>query len=239
MNFLFPSFLAGVLTVLAPCVLTLLPVILGGTLGSKDRLRPLVIIASLAISMIVFSLLLKGSTLFIGIPDQFWKNISGGILLAFGFVIVVPSIWEKAALKLGLYKSEILLHKSQEKGGAWGTVLLGASLGPVFTTCSPTYSIILAVILPSSFWIGFINLLVYALGLAIVLFLIAYGGQSITRKLRFAANPHGWFKKMLGALLLLTGILVLTGLDKRLESVILDTGYLGPIGIERQFLPEE
>ena len=68
--------IAGVLTTLAPCVLPLLPVIVGGSLGpsSQDsRRRAYVITASLGISVIVFTLLLKASAALIGVSTSTWQ----------------------------------------------------------------------------------------------------------------------------------------------------------------------
>lgn len=75
------SFVAGVLTILAPCVLPVLPVILAGSLTEKKWWYPYVITGSLAISIVVFTVLLKASTLLIDIPSSFWKYFSGMILL--------------------------------------------------------------------------------------------------------------------------------------------------------------
>jgi len=236
MEFLIPAFLAGVLTMLAPCTITLLPVIIGGTVGEKNKWRPIVITLSLGVSIILFSLLLKGSTILIGIPNYVWRYISGGLIVLFGITLVFPSLWDTLAFKLKLYKSEGLIEKSNKQGGLKGSILLGASLGPVFTTCSPTFTLILAIILPQSFSIGAINIIAFALGLMIPLTLIGYGGQAIAAKFRPAANPRGWVKKTLGILLLLTGLAIFTGFDKTIESYILDTGYLGPIEIEQSLL---
>ncbi|MBT4384389.1 cytochrome C biogenesis protein [Candidatus Peregrinibacteria bacterium] len=236
MEFLIPSFLAGLLTVLAPCVIALLPVILGGNLGQKDPWRPLIIASSLGVSVLVFTLLLKATTVLIGIPREFWTYVSGALVLVFGLTMMFPSAWSNLAYKLGLYKSEKLLEKSGHKKGKWGAVLLGASLGPVFTTCSPTYAIILAVVLPANFFVGLLNLIAYALGLVLLLLLIGYGGQKVSSKFRFAVNPNGWFKRGLGVLLVLTGLMIVTGFDKTLEGWVLDAGYLGPIQIEQNLL---
>lgn len=77
------SFLAGVLTVLAPCVLPLLPVILGGGLAGTSRKRPYIIIASLIVSLMFFTILLKASTLLITVEPKVWDYISGGLLVLF------------------------------------------------------------------------------------------------------------------------------------------------------------
>lgn len=76
MTLFLASFLAGVLTILAPCVLPVLPVILAGSLSEKKSWYPSVVTFSLAISVVLFTVLLKVSTLFIGIPSDFWKYVS-------------------------------------------------------------------------------------------------------------------------------------------------------------------
>lgn len=236
MEFFLPSFLAGLLTVLAPCVLSLLPAILGGTLGEQNPWRPLIITLSLGISVLIFTLLLKATTTLIMIPQEFWRYFSGTLIIFFAITMIFPNLWNTIAFKLKFYKSEQFLSKNSEKKGLKGAALLGASLGPVFTTCSPTYTVILAIVLPQNFFLGLTNLLFYTLGLTLILLIIGYGGQRITSKFRGLSNPKGLFKKILGIILLATGILIFTGYDKVVEQKILDAGYLGPIEFEQKLL---
>ncbi len=236
MELLIPSFLAGALTILAPCILTLLPVILGGSVEGRNPLRPLVITVSLGLSVIIFTLLLKGTTAFIGIPTMFWQIVSGVLIIFIGLTMLFPDVWEKISFKLGLYKAETMLGQNANRKGFGGEIILGASMGPVFTTCSPTYGLIIATVLPQDFATGFINIIAYTVGLMIPLLIIGYGGQVVVNKIKFAANPKGWIKRGIGALVIAVGLLIITGLDKDLETLILDTGYLGPIGIERDIL---
>lgn len=91
----FISFLAGILTILAPCVLPVLPVILGGTLNESNYKRVFTIILSFVLSIIVFTFLLKVSTAFIAIDQQVWKIISGVILIFFGMISIFPHVWEQ------------------------------------------------------------------------------------------------------------------------------------------------
>src|SRR5438132_740370 len=88
------SFIAGVLTVLAPCVLSLLPVVVGGSLAQGGRNRALTIVVSLGISVIAFTFLLKVSTALINIPESFWQWFSGGILVLFGITMLFPALWD-------------------------------------------------------------------------------------------------------------------------------------------------
>ena len=86
------SFIAGLLTILAPCVLPLLPVIIGGAAATRNKWYPFVLVVSLCLSVILFTLILKASTYLIEIPQVVWTTISGGIVFLFGiffFVFIV------------------------------------------------------------------------------------------------------------------------------------------------------
>src|SRR5688500_14800850 len=111
MDFLILSFIAGVLTVAAPCILPLLPVIIGGTAALQDNspkkqsgwYRPLVVAASLAVSVIAFTLLLKATTALLGVPQSVWNILAGGIVLILGINLLLPVLWEKFMIVSGLH----------------------------------------------------------------------------------------------------------------------------------------
>jgi cytochrome c-type biogenesis protein len=129
------SFIAGILTIFAPCVLPVLPVIIGSSMGSsdKERARPYVIAASLAGSIVVFTLLLKVSTLLINLSPNALNYVSGGLLLLLGMVGIVPELWEKLIVELNWQAaSQRFLGKSEHVHGKYaGPVLTGIALGPV------------------------------------------------------------------------------------------------------------
>ena len=223
---LITSFLAWGLTILSPCVLPLLPVIIGSTAGSKNPWKPFIVTTSLAISIVIFTLLLKASSLLIDIPQFFWTSISGWIVLLFGLFLLMPELWEKIATKLNLnQRSQTSLSKAGTGESLRSSILIGAALGPVFSSCSPTYFVILATVLPVNFALWLIYLLVYAFGLMLTLWIIGYFGQKVIVKLKWAANPKGWFKKIMWILLILVGLALITGFEKRIETFILDSGY--------------
>jgi len=237
---LFVSLAAGVLTVAAPCVLPLLPVIVGGSIvgadaaGSRTRWRPVVIAASLAVSVVVFTLLLKATTALLGIPPQVWQIIAGGIVVLLGVDLLVPALWERLSARLGLQnRSNRVLDSSVRRQSVGGDILTGAALGPVFTSCSPTYGLIVATVLPVSFGVGLAYIVAYAVGLAATLLLIAVLGRSFARRLGWLADPNGWFRRLVGILFIVVGIAVIAGLDKALQSLVLDLGWYDPIaGVE-------
>lgn len=230
------SFMAGVLTVAAPCILPLLPVIVGGTLTvgeeqqKKTWYRPLIITGSLAASVIIFTLLLKATTVLLGVPQSAWNYIAGSIVLLFGINLLFPSLWEKlmVATRLNVASNRMIGESYKQKGVA-RDVLLGASLGPVFSSCSPTYALIVAAVLPQSFAQGLVYLTAYALGLASVLLLIAVAGQSVVQKLGWLSNPNGWFRRTIGVLFIIVGVAVLFGLDRDFQAYVLEQGWYDPV----------
>lgn len=231
------SFIAGVLTVAAPCILPLLPVIIGGSLleASKDEakkqwFRPLVIAGSLAVSIILFTLLIKATTALLGVPQVVWQIISGVIVLLLGLYYIWPHGWEKLSAKTGFFNSSnAALGKAYKAKGLIGTICIGAALGPVFSSCSPTYALIVATVLPVSFAQGLLYLTAYALGMSATLLLVAYLGQSFVSKLGWLSNPNGWFKHFIGALFIVVGITVAFGLDKKIQAYVLEQGWYDPI----------
>lgn len=238
MLLLIVSFIAGILTILAPCILPVLPVILGSSVeeGKSNTKKSLTIIISLGVSVILFTLLLKASTLFIDIPQDFWKIFSGSIILMLGLVTIFPRLWENKYIAKLSRKSNITLGKGDQKKNFIGDVIVGASLGPVFSTCSPTYFLILATVLPATPFLGFIYLLSYTLGLCLSLLLIAFVGQKVVDRLGLFANPDGWFKKGLGILFIIVAIAIFTGFDKKLQTIILDNGFFDVTKIEQRLL---
>ena len=231
------AFIAGVLTVLAPCILPLLPVVVGSSAGARSKATPYIVVGALSVSILLFTYLLKASTAFIMVPPAFWTYLSGGILTLFGLILLFPSVWEKLPGINALSRSSNLaVGAGYQKKSFWGDVIIGASLGPVFSTCSPTYFVILASVLPASFLLGTAYLLAYIAGLALILLLVALLGQRFADKLGWAANPRGYFKRILGVLFLLIGVAIMTGYDKKLQTAILDGGYFDVTKIEQKLL---
>ncbi len=230
------SFIAGVLTVLAPCILPLLPVILAGSVSeTSNKRRPFIIIGSLSLSVLAFTLLLKGSTALITITPTFWTYVSAAILIGFGLTLLFPIAWAKIVLKIpGHNKPDRWISKGYgDKESVWSDIVVGAALGPVFTTCSPTFFVIIATVLPQSLAMGLVDLIAYILGLAISLLLIAMLGQKLIGHLDWATNPQGIFRKILGVVFILIAIAIATGYDKKLEANILASGFFDVTTIEQ------
>ncbi len=240
------ALVAGALTTLAPCVLPLLPVIVGGSIGdavddpAARRWRgPAVIVASLGLSVVVFTLLLKASTALIGVPPQVWQWVSGGLLVALGLAALFPQTWDAVSVRLGLQaRSSARMSAARRRGGVTGDILTGAALGPVFTSCSPLYGYVVVTVLPADAAYGLLLLVAYAVGLCGTLLVIAVAGQSAVRRLGWAADPHGWVRRTVGAAFVVVGLLVLTGVMKELETWLIENSPVRPWQLDQGFVPE-
>ncbi len=242
MFLLFGSLIAGMLTVLAPCVLALLPVIIGGSVqgDNRDRKRPLVIAISLAVSILIFTLLLKATSLLVNIDPKTITYISGSIIILVGFLTLLPSLYAKVLVKLGIEHRAIgLLGKSyQNKSSLIGPIITGAALGPVFSSCSPVYAYILASVLPVNFAQAMAYIVSYIVGLALVLLLIGYYGQRFISKIKFASDPKGWFQRAIAILFIIVGLLVFTGYDKKIQTFVSEHTPFNFDKLSSQLLPD-
>lgn len=216
--------LAGMLTVLAPCIFGALPIMLARSVDGFGRARRVII--GLLVSIFIFTLLLRVSTALLGVPSSAWQLISGLIIVLVGLATIWPNAYARLAATIGL---EGWAGRSQQaaraQGGTWSDYLVGASLGPVFSACSPTYALIVAVILPTSPLEGIVYLLAFLAGLGAILAGIAVGGQRLVARLGWSLDPTGWFKRTLGAFLIVLGLMIAFGWDRDLLGNLVEGGW--------------
>lgn len=239
----FLSYIAGLLTVLAPCILPLLPIILGGSLasGERDKKRPYIIVGSLVISLVLFTFLLKASTVLIGVDPRVWSIGAGVLVVALGLFMLFPGAWAQIIGRLGIEsKSQSLLGSAfREKNRTLSAVLTGAALGPVFSSCSPTYAWVIATVLPANALLGTVYLVIYCLGVATSLLAIALLGRKFLERVKWASNPHGWFQRAIAILFIVVGLFVATGWDKQVQTWLVDKDILNLIQLEQKLVPNE
>lgn len=188
------AFSAGVLTIAAPCVLPMLPVVLGASLGSQQRTRPLFIALGFALTFAAVVLLFSSFTRVLGLSHDTLRNAAAVLLLGFGVLMVWPSLYHRISLRASGALSGLAGWQPTERvrDSALGGLLLGASLGVVWTPCAgPVLASILTLIAtePASGRAALL-LVAYSLGAAVPMLLIAYGGQVAS----------GWVRRMAGGL---------------------------------------
>jgi cytochrome c-type biogenesis protein len=205
------AFLAGLLSTLSPCVLPLLPIVLGAA-GSEHRLGPATLAAGLALSFAGLGLFVATIGFAIGLDAGAFQVVAAVLMIAIGTVLIVPRLQVRLALAGGPAAGWIERRFGGfSAGGLHGQFALGLLLGAVWSPCvGPTLGV--ASVLAA-------QMLLFGLGAATPLLLLGALSREVLRRARERLLATGRSAKMaLGVLLIVIGAAVATGLDKRIET---------------------
>jgi cytochrome c-type biogenesis protein len=184
------ALLAGVVTVAAPCTLPMLPILLGASVGQTGRVRPAMIALGFVLSFSATALLLSAITRIIHFDPNVLRSAAAILLLGFGLLMVWPAPFEWLSIRIGGQLNGGSVGNTRPHQGNVGGFVLGTTLGLVWTPCAgPVLGSILTIVATSSdtAWASAL-LVVYAMGAAIPMLAIAYGGQAITTRVRGVAR---------------------------------------------------
>lgn len=223
------AFVAGIITVLSPCVLPVLPVVLSGTVGG-GRLRPVGIIAGFLASFSFITLALAFLVRSFSLDPELLRIIAAATILMMATILIVPALKDRFMMFAG---SLLLGKRKATTGGPRpGFVpgfLTGLSLGVVWTPCvGPIMASVITLAISSSVDIGAVVItLAYALGTSLPLFAVMQGGRALLGRFPGLASHLGMIQRVFGVLMLVTGISILTGWDRNFQSWMLDVlpGY--------------
>src|SRR6266536_2767423 len=172
------AFVAGLITAVSPCVLPVLPIVLGGGVVDRRR-RPSAIIAGLASCFLVSILFAAWVLGKLGLPNDLLRNISIGLLFALALTLIVPRVGGLVERPL----SRLSRGPSSDLGGGF---LLGCALGFVFVPCGgPAVGFVTTSAAQRDF--GFKTIAVsvaYTVGVSGVLLAILLGGRRVTARLQ-------------------------------------------------------
>ena len=129
---IFFSFLAGVVTILSPCILPILPIVLSGGLGG-GKARPIGVVFGFIVSFTFFTLALAPIVKATGISADALRNFSILIILGFGLTLLIPQ-FQQWISKLFSLLSHFAPVQNQNDGFFGGT-LLGLRIGLIWTPC--------------------------------------------------------------------------------------------------------
>lgn len=239
MILLFFAFLAGIVTILSPCILPILPAILSvGTM--KGRLRPLGVILGLVFSFTFFTLALTLLVHATGISPDILRYIAIALIFFFGLVMIFPSLSNWFAKKVTPIASAGQSIQSTIAGnGFGGGFIFGIALGLLWTPCAgPILAAITALVATQSVTLATVLItLAYSLGAAIPLFLIAYGGSQIIQSSKFLSIHSEGIRQCFGVLMILTSIAIALHWDMALQQNL--ARFFPPILIEDNALVKQ
>lgn len=221
------AFLAGVLTILSPCILPILPIVLGAA-SSEHRWGPAALAIGLATGFAALGLLIATVGVSIGFDPAAFRHVSAWLLVGFGLILIVPAA-QRAMTRLLTPIGDWANRRSQHgpRRGIGGQFGLGLLLGAVWSPCvGPTLgaALLLASQGQELAQAGAV-MLVFGIGIALPLLAIGLlGRQALLRGRERLGKASHRGKQWLGFGLLLAGGLVLTGQDKAIETWFLTHG---------------
>jgi len=217
------AFVAGLLTILSPCVLPILPIVFAGSAG-RHRLGPVVLAAGVAFSFAAAGIFLATVGFSLGLDADSLRPVFGGLLILFGLALLLPRVqsWVEAVLSPAAGWASGRMHGAAARGLA-GQFAIGALLGLVWSPCvGPTLGAASLLAsrgenLPQVATI----MAVFAVGAALPLLALGVLSRTALVKIRGGLNKTGrWGRLTLGAAMLIAGLLVASGADRVLEATL-------------------
>lgn len=218
------AFLAGIVTILSPCILPILPIVLSGAVGGSKK-RPLGIIIGFLLSFTFFTLFLATLVKLTGIPTSTLRIAAAIVLLIFGLSLLLPT-FQKRMEKL-FSKLAVFAPKANPHAGFWGGFVIGLSIGLIWTPCvGPIMASVIALAATSQVnAVTFLVTLTYAIGSAIPMFLIMIGGRKLLSKAPTLIANTEKIQKGFGILMVVLAGAIFTNLDLQFETFIASTPY--------------
>ncbi|MFY9270729.1 MAG: cytochrome c biogenesis protein DipZ [Candidatus Manganitrophaceae bacterium] len=196
------AIIAGVLTVLSPCILPILPPLLTAAVSGRQRHRPFWIVLGLGISFTLFGALFSIFGNILGISNAALRQGALIVLFFFGVSLLWPSLWENIGTRISALALQIPgLNRLSSEQTPISSLFLGASLGLVWAPCAgPILGIILTAAAVQSSFVKTVALMsAYSLGAALPMLLIGYGGRRLSEQIVAFRRWGSFLHKILGA----------------------------------------
>lgn len=211
------AFLAGLATILAPCILPILPIVLtAGSVGGSRR--PWGVLLGVVISFSLLTLTLAWLVRQFNVSPNLGRTIGIVILFLLGLIMLVPS-W--LARLEGWLSSQLSRWQPRTQGrGFVGGVVLGLSLGAVWSPCAgPILVSVVTAVQTNAITTSIVfTTLAYALGAAIPMSLILFFGQQLVRRLRWLNRHAALLQRIFGGVVVVMAIAMIFNLDRQWQN---------------------
>jgi cytochrome c-type biogenesis protein len=219
------AFIAGLLSILSPCVLPLLPLVLGAA-ASEHKLGPAALAAGLALSFVAIGLFVATIGYSLGLNASLFRNISAFIMIVLGLLLIVPALQTRVA-QAG---APLANWAEQTFGGIatkglYGQFGVGILLGAVWSPCvGPTLGAAsLLAAQGTNLSEVALTMLVFGIGAALPLLGLGMLSREALVRMRSTMMNAGKSAKMaLGILLLLIGVSITSGYDRQFETLLVE-----------------
>ena len=226
------AYVAGLLTLINPCVLPLLPITLAAAFQSSRR-GPLALSGGLIVSFTIIGVGVSAFGHLVGLNTQIIHRSAAVLMIVFGIILLVPYTQNVLAVASAPLADRANARIGRiQNAGLVAQFGVGALLGAVWSPClGPTLGGAVSLAASGeSLGHATVIMLIFGFGVCTVLLALAYGSRRVVnmrRKRLTALLP--WAKPFMGAMLLLVGVGIWFHLDKHIESWLLD---VVPIGLQ-------
>jgi cytochrome c biogenesis protein CcdA/thiol-disulfide isomerase/thioredoxin len=207
------SLLSGLVTVLSPCILPVLPIVLSSTLTGGKR-RPLGVVTGLIISFSIFTLLISQIVSLLGLSANVLRLAAVVIIGILGLSLIMPGL--NTRIEKLFSRLPGLVKQGETQGSGFGSGLLtGASLGLIWAPCAgPILAAITTLAATQAVSLGSVLVVVaYAIGAGVPLLAIAYGGRNLMQRVPFLVHNTLRIQRVFGVVMILTAALIAFNVD--------------------------
>ncbi len=183
----------------------MLPILLGVSIGQTGKARPAMIALGFVMSFSAVALLLSAITRAFDFDPNLLRTGAAVLLAGFGLLMIWPAPFEWLSIRLSGAAGS--LSQAAPSQSLFGGFVLGTTLGLVWTPCAgPVLGSILTIVATSGDTAGAsLQLVTYAIGAAIPMLAIAYGGQAVTTRVRSMARIAPRLQQGLGVVIIRRG----------------------------------
>ncbi len=217
------AFISGLITILAPCIWPLLPIILSSTTSGGKR-KPLGITFGLMLSFGISTLAISYLVRIFSFDPNTLRIFAVLIIGLLGLTLVIPYLGQKLESVVSFLTNKLNISTNAQSEGYWSGMLTGLALGLVWTPCAgPILATIATLAATQS--VNFSIVLVtfaYVLGVGIPLFIFASLGTSIFAKAKVLNKYTKIIQQIFGAIMIATALAIYTNYDKVLQTYLLD-----------------
>jgi len=220
---LFFAFLSGMITIFAPCIWPLLPLLLSVSAG-EGRWRPLGIVAGIVVSFTIFTLFLAYLLSILPIPPDIFRTIAAVIIILLGLTLLIPALNRMLEGWVSRFSGKFGSAAGAKREGFGGGFVSGFLLGTLWTPCAgPILAAVATLAATRAVTVEAVFVtLAFAVGVGIPLFIIAKLGQKVFVKSRKLSPYTARIQQVFGVIMILTALAILTNFDKTLQIKLLD-----------------
>lgn len=218
------ALLAGVVTIGGPCILPLLPIVLGTSTTGRHPLRPVAIVFGFTLAFTGFAIVFSIFGSFLGLSADTWRYVAAAIIGLFGLMMLFPKFQASIFARLEPALARVTPKGSIGSTDLWSGFLLGLTLGAVWTPCAgPVLGSILTLIASNQDVLQAGALLfAFSVGAGLPMLLIAYGGQTAITKVRTLSKYTAIIQRVFGVLIILVAIGLVTKADLTFQAWLLE-----------------